>query len=84
MGGLISAMISGMVKNIEKDYVDHQDEFKNPLIAKQVEQENIIFEIDEENIEMASFPTLLHAIPPLHYDGYLNTQNKTNQGTGKL
>ena len=87
MGIVVSAIATGLVQNVERDFVKQPVENENQSIDKPVDEETIICKPEteeKESVVTPGFPTIKLDIEPLHNDGHLNKQNKSKSKHKKV
>ena len=78
MGVVVSAIATGLVQNLERDFVKQPVVTENQSIDKHVDEEKYICKTIKENYENLVAPE------PLNTDGNLNKQNKNNSKQKKV
>ena len=87
MGVVISAIATGFAQNIEKDFINQEVGDEYQAVDKPVEEGGINDESKiegKESVTTPGFPTIQLDIPPLHNEGYLNTQHKNQIKTKEI
>ena len=78
MGVVVSAIATGLVQNLERDFVKQPVVIENQSIDKHGDEEKYICKTIKENDESLVAPE------PLNTDGNLNKQNKNNSKQKKV